>query len=829
MSITLFEHNENAYRAALAMLRETGKAAIIHPTGTGKSFIAFKFCEDFPEKRFCWLSPSEYIFRTQLDNFAANSGTTPDNILFLTYARLMTLNADEIAAIQPDFIILDEFHRCGAEQWGKGIQSLLSAYPGAPLLGLSATNIRFLDNQRDMAAELFDGHIASEITLGEAIARGILKPPKYVLSVYSFQKDLEKYESRAAKLRGPARRDRAMDLLKTLRRSLENADGLDAVFARHMPDRHGRYIVFCSSAAHMNRMISRVPEWFSQLDAEPHIYRAYSPDPVTREAFDAFRNDDTDHLKLLFTIDMLNEGIHVADMDGVILFRPTVSPIIYKQQIGRALSAGSAKSPVIFDVVNNIENLCSIGALEREFENAVLRTGTTEQERQELRQRFQIIDEVRECRELFKRLNDTLTTSWDDMYGYAKEYYEENGDLNIPSDYKTEDGHSLGSWILTQRAVRKGLQRGSLSEERIVKLDAIGMLWTVREKDRWIEYYMAAETYSRQFGHLCVPDAYVTPDGVKLGKWLTTLKVQRKRGGKGRYLTEERIAALDKLGMVWDVDQFLWEQKYRVAQKYFQEYGSLEVPKWYEAPDGQRLGCWIQSNRQDYKSGRLDEDKIRRLEKIGMVWDVEQKQWEQQYEAASAYYRENGNLDIPSKYETPEGLKLGQWLQRMRRDYKKGVLRRERVERLEAIGITRDIADRQWEEFYGVARRYYQERGALRIAPKYVAPDGTRLGTWIQRNRKWYKQGKLPPERIKRLEAIGMIWDGVEDQRERTYQAALEYYREHGDLKIPSGYVNKDGLHLGWWVKGVRRAYKNGTLGRAQISRLESIGMVWST
>ncbi len=227
------------------------------------------------------------------DNFAAVSGTEPKNIAFLTYARLMTLTADEIAVIQPDFIILDEFHRCGAEQWGKGIQSLLSAYPSAPLLGLSATNIRFLDNQRDMAAELFDGHIASEITLGEAIARGILKPPKYVLSVYSFQKDLEKYESRAAKLRDPTRRNRAMELLKTLRRNLENADGLDVIFARHMPNRHGRYIVFCSNAAHMNRMISRVPEWFSQLDADPHIYRAYSPDPVTREAFDAFRNDDT--------------------------------------------------------------------------------------------------------------------------------------------------------------------------------------------------------------------------------------------------------------------------------------------------------------------------------------------------------------------------------------------------------------------------------------------------------------------------------------------------------------------------------------------------------
>ena len=105
MAIVLYPHNENAYQAAFAMLREAGKAAVIHPTGTGKSFIGFKLCEDFPEKRICWLSPSEYIFRTQLENLAAESGTVPENITFLTYARLMALDVDEIAAIRPDFII----------------------------------------------------------------------------------------------------------------------------------------------------------------------------------------------------------------------------------------------------------------------------------------------------------------------------------------------------------------------------------------------------------------------------------------------------------------------------------------------------------------------------------------------------------------------------------------------------------------------------------------------------------------------------------------------------------------------------------------------------
>lgn len=776
MSISLYEHNERAYQAALVMLRETGKAAVIHPTGTGKSFIGFKFCEEFPRWRVVWLSPSEYIFRAQMENLAAEGGSAPENVTFLTYAKLMVMSKEEIGALSPDLVILDEFHRCGAEQWRTGVQALLDAAPSAPLLGLSATNIRFLDNQRDMAKELFDGHIASEITLGEAIARGILKPPKYILSVYSFQKDLEKYEDRVEKLRNPAIRDRAEGLLNSLRNSLENADGLDVIFTRHMPDPHGKYIVFCSNAAHMDRMISLAPEQFAGLDETPHVYRAYSPDPATRAAFAAFREDEGDHLKLLYTIDMLNEGIHVADVDGVILFRPTVSPVIYKQQIGRALSAGSAKTPVIFDIVNNIENLCSIGAVEREFEEAVLRVGGNERERQELRQRFQIIDEVRDCRQLFERLNETLTYTWEDMYDRAKAYYEAHGDLNVPADFHTGDGYALGVWIQTQRAVRKGLQRGTLDEGRIKLLDEIGMLWTVREQDRWTEYFAAAESYVKKFGHLCVPNAYVDENGVKLGKWLGTLKVQRKRGGKGRYLTPDRIAALDWLGMVWDVDAFQWEQKFQAAQRYFEENGDLEVPTRYEAPDGVRLGVWIQSVRRDYKSGRLDKDKVQRLEAIGMVWGIEEARWERQYQAAAEYYREHGNLDIPAQYETSDGLKLGDWLKRIRRGYRRGVLKKETIRRLEAIGITWDVRDCQWEDYFRAAQRYYREHGNLRIAPSYVDPDGNALGTWVQRLRRWYKQGKLSAGQIRRLERMGMVWKVVAHNKSQRF-AQEEYFQ----------------------------------------------------
>ena len=230
MGIELFPHNQQAYESAASMLKATGKAAVVHPTGTGKSFIAFKLCEDHPESKICWLSPSEHIFKTQRENLLASGGTVPENIQFFTYAKLIQMSAEEMASIQPDYIILDEFHRCGAEQWGQGVRRLRELYPRARVLGLSATNIRYLDNQRDMAGELFDGNIASEMTLGESITRGILNPPRYVLTVFSLRNDRKKYETRIRRTKSALTRDKAEKLLDALRRALEQAEGLDVVF-----------------------------------------------------------------------------------------------------------------------------------------------------------------------------------------------------------------------------------------------------------------------------------------------------------------------------------------------------------------------------------------------------------------------------------------------------------------------------------------------------------------------------------------------------------------------------------------------------------------------
>ena len=534
MGIQLFKHNEEAYKAVVTMLEEEGKAAVIHPTGTGKSLIAFKLACDYPSNHFLWLSPSEYIYKTQLENL----GMEFPNIQYLSYSRLMK-SEDSVEDLHPDYIILDEFHRCGAREWGRSVRKLLHTYPEAKLLGLSATNIRYLDNQRNMAEELFDGNVASEMTLGEAIVREILPEPKYVIAMYSYGKELEKLKQRVQALSNQGLIAENQKLLEQLRRALEQADGMNIVFEKHMEHKNGKYIVFCSDKEHMEEMKSHVGEWFHGIDAKPHVYTAFYSDPATSKEFAAFKKDDSEHLKLLFCIDMLNEGVHVEDVDGVILLRPTTSPIIYLQQIGRALSAGSKKEPVIFDLVNNFDSLYCIDCLKEEMEEAFVLFPRTNGEGEHFGDRFRIIDETKDCRELFRKLNENLSSAWETYYLAARQWYLEHGELKIPKSFVTPTGLTLGSWIQTQRRVRAGNVPGSLTEEKVKKLDEIGMIWDVSASS-WEEAMDELRTYYREHGDADVKAKYVSPDGFRLGSWVQNLRGKVKRRGINNVLTEEQ-------------------------------------------------------------------------------------------------------------------------------------------------------------------------------------------------------------------------------------------------------------------------------------------------
>ncbi len=684
MMIQLFDYNMEAYQSAVSLLDKKNRAAIIHPTGTGKSFIGFKLCEEMSHKRICWLSPSEYIYNTQLENLVQTGAEIPENIEFYTYARLMLLTPEEIAAIQPDYIILDEFHRCGAQMWGKGVEAILTYYKQAKVLGLSATHIRYLDNRRNMAEELFDGNVASEMTLGEAMVRGYLPTPTYITTLYSYKEQLQQYEKRIQKTKSLLVRDQAERHMELLRRTLEKAEGLDDIFARHINKKNDKYIVFCANREHMEEMIRKVPAWFHKIDENPSIYSVYTDSPDKEIDFQNFKSEEHEHLKLLFCIDMLNEGVHIDGIAGVIMFRPTVSPTVYKQQIGRALSTTSKQQPVIFDIVNNVESLYSIGAIEEEMETAIAYLRENGYEEKIEADTFTVLEETHDCKKLFEELNEILSTSWEQMYEYACIYNVEYGDLNVPVHYKTIEGYPLGRWISVQRQNYRDAIDGSLDNQRVALLENIGMVWDIH-KYLWEKGHQAACEYYKQEGHLQVMTSYINADGYCLGAWVNAQRRLQKEGK----LSSQQIKQLEDCGMIWlSKYDTKWNLGYEEAKQYFEINGHLNVTVDYITETGFRLGDWL-ANHRGKSEIKITQERRAMLDSIGMVWS-KREPWEAKYQVAKAYYNQHGHLQVPASYVS-DGVWLNKWVNEQKQIYNgnrpKKSLSEEQVQMMEVIGM----------------------------------------------------------------------------------------------------------------------------------------------
>ena len=117
--------------------------------------------------------------------------------------------------------------------------------------------MRYLDDQRDMAEELFQGCVASEMDICEAMARNILPQPKYVITTYSYEDKLKQYSERIGHLKNTKQINKTEKILEKLRRALQMADGLDVIFQKHMPKKNSKVIIFCTRTEHMMEIIAK--------------------------------------------------------------------------------------------------------------------------------------------------------------------------------------------------------------------------------------------------------------------------------------------------------------------------------------------------------------------------------------------------------------------------------------------------------------------------------------------------------------------------------------------------------------------------------------------
>lgn len=367
----LQKHQQVAYKAVTEAFNNGNKASVVIPTGCGKSFISLQLMMDNQDKNILFMAPSNAI-KSQMYDYIAKYvvGEEPSkqrtarmiaeeyfpNLKIILYPTLLRMKAETMQKLNPDIIIMDELHRTGADKWGERIDNLINMNPNSKILGLTATPERMDD--KNVVDKLFEGKIDYELTLVDAIRNGIVKPPKYVKCDYSLRDSLDSIKTSIDKCTNEETKRELQAKYDKMRRIVEQADGIPELFAKNLTKRDGKYIVFCKDKEHMIELMEKAKEWFASIDTEPEMYSVYSGEGynenVNNETIKKFEESKSKHLKLLFSIDMLNEGLHVEDISGVIMTRPTDSRIIYLQQLGRTLSSDTSREQtIVFDLVNN--------------------------------------------------------------------------------------------------------------------------------------------------------------------------------------------------------------------------------------------------------------------------------------------------------------------------------------------------------------------------------------------------------------------------------------------------------------------------------------------
>ena len=322
MAIKLYKYNEKAYKNVIEHFEESNRTCVIHPTGTGKSFISLKFLYDNRDKKCLFMCPTDAIvgqIKTHIEESGLSLNDFP-NLDFCLYA-----SGEKVKNNKYDCIVFDEFHRMGAAVWGKNVNELLDNNKEAKVLGLSATPIRYLDDNKNMADEIFDNDIASEMSLAEAIVKKILPTPNYISSIISFREDIDKIQEQINNYKNKEEAIEYQKKLDQAKKMLENSVGLDDVFNNNIKNKNGKFIVFCRNYEHMKEMEEKCKEWFKKVNFNIEIsdVSAKQNQSLNQYYISSFENNRKQTLKLLFSIDMLNEGLHVKDIDGVVMFRPT--------------------------------------------------------------------------------------------------------------------------------------------------------------------------------------------------------------------------------------------------------------------------------------------------------------------------------------------------------------------------------------------------------------------------------------------------------------------------------------------------------------------------
>lgn len=840
MSMTLNPVNEAAFQKAVQSLETLNRAAVFHPTGTGKSCIAWKVVEAHPQTTFFWLvAGAQRLALRQAELTRYNGGTLPGNVRFCDCEKLAAATPEQWVRLgeqKPGCMVLDCYHELSAVCWAQSVQKLLRMCPQAKVLGLGVPNGAPVCAA---AQELFADCIVSHMTVAEAMAAGTMPVPSaYAALLWPQEEELATLRARIKNLCMPKGDTSLRVQYEELSWSLRQVENLTVLLPRLLSDTSGHYLVLFESAAYQEKLGAELEQLLRTVDPAVRFYAADHACFADSAAVETFLSDTAPGPKVLLCVNAPGVQQPLEGLAGVILVRQSSLMSTFKQMLCRALVAAGSRSVPVFDLVAQFEGLGNGRTLQRDCTEAMTRAGSkTPGFRQER--------PMQQTYRLYGKLRREMEARWEVLCQAAAAAAAKEGTLELPRSYTIHSGVPVGKWLELQRQVQAGQRPGRLTAEQAAKLEKLGIRWNHRLEAAWEKGFASAQKYRTEHGDLLVPVRYRDKNDFALGEWIVYNR-QRYLGGN---LTQNRIERLEAIGMVWSTSNDLWEQNYAAATQYYLEHGDLEVPIKYETSSGFGLGVWLGAQRAAHKAGVLPQEQVERLDALGMDWtNRNDRKWMSLYDVAAAYYHEHGNLNVPSEYVTPDGVLLGKWVARQRYAYlnpdrSSARVTPERKALLDKLGMVWEKYD-PWQERYDLALAYKTEHGDLEIPSVYKTADGVWLGSWVNRQRQALNSGSsaLSSERRKLLRTLfkgerrpsdptadhGTV---REANWERNFRSAARYARKYKHLLVPASYVDSDGVRLGVWISNLRAARKNRPdsyqVTPAHIKKLNSIGMVW--
>ena len=823
--VGLYKHNKVAYENVVKMFETEDKVCVIQATGTGKSFVALQLMYDFlknnSERHVKFFAPQNGILeqlREHIKTLNVDSSVF-NNVEFLTYQSLLNMTRKEIKDMDIDLMVTDEFHRLGAPEWQKRLELIEKTHPNLKVFGMSATPVRARGtiNEEDVSETFFEGNVANKYELYQALADGVLPIPDYHVAITVLLDECDDLEERIKNGKASLEEKKEyMEMLSDIRKRISEGESVEDVLKKYVrPD--GKYIYFCSKGSDVKELQDKISFIYKDVDFE--FYYVHSMEQSSKEnnlnSSNFYNNKTMDgasaegKLRIMFALDMYNEGIHVPDIDGVIMGRGTSSDILFYQQLGRALAvkgdSGKGLHPLVIDLVNNI------GAIEelynrvlQEKENSKEQLTSEEREKEDLdfdkinmAVNFGLSDEIINVLDALNKLNymsGINGLSFEEKLNEVYEYLQENKCLPMKKEktIKFSDGVLMGSWLVDNRLKLEEMSQNNEQAQAIV--DELKRRKGLSFEEKLLEAYKYLQE------NKCLPmksnKTIKFSDGVLMGSWLNNNKLKLEEMSQNN---EQAQAIVDELKRRKGLS---FEEKLLEAYKYLQEnkYLPNQIDKTIKFSDGSFMGLWLYVNKVKLEEMSQNDEQVRVI--INELNSQKGLSFEKKLEEVYDYLLEYGELpnlgDKQIKFN--DGVLISSWLSNNK-------LKLEEMSQNDeqARAIINELKRRRglsFEEKLLEAYKYLQENKCLpNINDKTIKfSDGPFMGVWLYVNKVKLEDMSQNDERAR------VIINELNSQRSLSFEEKLNevygYLQENKCLPNQRDKTIKfsDGSFMGSWL-----------------------------